>query len=219
MKNKGQLIVYSGPSGVGKGTVLTEAIKRRGDIIRSVSATTRSPREGEIEGVDYFFVTKEEFNRKAENGELLEFAEYNSQCYGTPSCFVRENLENGKNVVLEIEVQGALRIRELMPSAVLIFLMPPNFETLKLRLTGRKTESEEQIVKRLTAAATEIEKAHLYDFIVINDELEAAVGDFLACVDSAPHLVRLNGDFVNRTQEDAKEFSHTVDMVTKCLNL
>ena len=192
MNRKGNLIIYSGPSGVGKGTVLKEALKKDSSIALSVSATTRSPREGEIDGVNYFFITEEEFLKKIERGEMLEYAMYNGNYYGTPKDFVEKSLENGKNVVLEIEVQGAFKVKEIMPEAVMIFLLPPSFRELRARLEGRKTETREQIEGRLSAAGREIQKAHLYDFIIINNEVDETAEDLVACVKAAPFLKRLN---------------------------
>ncbi len=202
MNKKGRLIVYSGPSGVGKGTVIKEAMKKEPSLVMSISATTRSPREGEEDGVNYFFITKEQFEKKIEANEMLEYAQYNGNFYGTPKDFVRQKLEEGKNVVLEIEVQGALQIREKMPEALLIFLMPPSFEELKERLVGRHTETKEQIKGRLCAAKREMKEAVKYDFIVINDKVEKASLDIIACVRAASFLERFNHDFINQQNDD-----------------
>ena len=192
MNRKGSLIVYSGPSGVGKGTVLKEALKKDSSLALSISATTRKPREGEIDGVNYFFITREEFLKKIERGEMLEYAEYNGNFYGTPKDFVEKSLENGKNVILEIEVQGAFKVKDLMPDAVLIFLLPPSFRELRARLEGRKTETKEQIEGRLSAAEREIKEAPKYDFLIVNDDIEETACDLVNCVKAAPFLKRLN---------------------------
>lgn len=197
MNKKGRLIVYSGPSGVGKGTVLKSAMQKDSSLMLSVSATTRNPREGEADKVNYFFVTKEEFQKKIDSNEMLEFAQYNGNFYGTPKDFVENKLNEGKNVVLEIEVQGALKIRDIMPDAVLIFLMPPSFKELKNRLEGRKSETAEQIKSRLNAAAFEISRAEKYDYIIVNNTVEKASDDLIACIYSSQFLTRLNKKFLN----------------------
>ncbi|MBQ7083459.1 MAG: guanylate kinase, partial [Oscillospiraceae bacterium] len=142
MNNKGLLIVFSGPSGVGKGTVLKEYLKKYPDTAFSVSATTRSPREGEVDGQHYYFMSRSDFDRLVENDGFLEHAEFAGNCYGTPRGPVEENLQKGIDVVLEIEVQGALQVKEKCPDALLIFVMPPSFEELRRRLFGRGTEDE-----------------------------------------------------------------------------
>lgn len=200
MNKKGRLIVYSGPSGVGKGTVIKEAMKKDPSLVMSISATTRDPRDGEEDKVNYFFITKEQFKDKIEKNEMLEYAEYNGNFYGTPKDFVQKSLDEGKNVVLEIEVQGALQIREKMPEAVLIFLMPPSFEELKERLVGRHTETEEQIKGRLSAAEREIKEAVKYDFVVVNDKVEKAAEDIIDCVKASSFLERFNEEFIKAQQ-------------------
>ena len=165
----------SGPSGCGKGTVLKELFKIRDDVCMSVSATSRAPREGETDGVNYFFVTREKFEQMIKDGELLEHASFCENYYGTPAFYVNEMLEKGKNVILEIEVQGAMQIREKRPEAVLVFIMPPSMEELERRLCGRGTESAEVIKKRLEAAKDEMSLAEKYDYRVVNNEvLQAA---------------------------------------------
>ena len=177
MKHKGLLIVLSGPSGCGKGTMVAEILKR-GDCAVSVSATTRAPREGEENHVHYHFLTREEFEQRiAENG-LLEYAEYCGNYYGTPREEVNQMLAAGKHVILEIEVQGALQIRERCPEAVLVFTVPPSLEELDRRLHKRGTETEEVIAKRIARAKEELPLAEKYDYIIVNDALEDAVADF-----------------------------------------
>ena len=187
-KPRGQLIVYSGPSGVGKGTLLRPLVAEHRDIVMSVSATTRAPRPEERDGVDYHFVTREQFERFIADGEMLEYAEYNGNYYGTPRRFVSEQLDLGRNVVLEIEVKGAMQVKKTCPSAVLVFVMPPSYNELRERLINRHTESEEQIKKRLEVAVEEIRQFHEYDFVVINDNLEDA-RDRLLCAIRAGRLV------------------------------
>lgn len=175
MQEKGLLIVLSGPSGVGKGTVRKEIFSQEDTSFEySISMTTRSPREGEVDGVDYFFKSREEFERLIEQGKLLEYAEFVGNYYGTPVDYVRETLEKGKDVFLEIEVQGARQVREKFPDGLFIFLMPPSLSELKNRIVTRGTETEDIINNRLNVAKEEIEMMHLYDYVVENDQIECA---------------------------------------------
>ncbi len=172
--NKGRLFVISGPSGTGKGTICKELIKD--DKIRlSVSMTTRNPREGEVHGVSYYFATKEEFLQKIDAGGFLEYAEVFGNYYGTPKMEVLELLDEGIDVLLEIDVQGALQIKEVYPEAVLVFILPPSMEELRARLTGRGTETQDVVERRLGEAAKEISYVKQYDYAVINDDLEEAI--------------------------------------------
>ncbi|MBS4198901.1 guanylate kinase [Bacillus sp. FJAT-49732] len=176
MKEKGLLIVLSGPSGVGKGTVRHAIFSRPGAKFEySISMTTRKPREGEVDGVDYFFRSREEFEQLMNEGRLLEYAEYVGNYYGTPLDYVNETLGSGKDVFLEIEVQGAKQVREKVPEGLFIFLMPPNLNELESRIVGRGTESVELIRNRMEAAKREIELMSLYDYIVENDHVDLAV--------------------------------------------
>ena len=174
-----KVYVVSGPSGSGKGTVL-KALKARPDVFYSVSATTRAPREGERDGVDYHFITKEKFLEWIKQDEFLEHAEYVGNYYGTPVTPIKENLAGGKDVIVEIEVQGFLQITKKLPEAVTIFIMPPSMEELERRLRGRGTDSEEKIIGRLETARKEMTYADEYDHIVVNDELDRAVSELLA---------------------------------------
>ena len=174
MNNHGQLIVFSGPSGVGKGTVLKQFLKERDNVALSVSATTRQPRPGEENGVAYYFLTKEEFLKKVEDGNMLEYAQYNGNYYGTPKDKVEEALNQGKDIVLEIEVQGALLVKEKCPDALMVFVMPPSWQELHDRLAGRQTEDEATINNRLSIAKTELKQAVHYDYILVNDIVEQA---------------------------------------------
>ena len=174
MMNKGQLIVFSGPSGVGKGTVLKEFLQGRENVALSISATTRQPRPGEEHGVHYYFLTKEEFLKKVEEGNMLEYAQYNQNYYGTPKDKVDEALAQGKDIVLEIEVQGALLVKEKCPNALLVFVAPPSWEELHNRLVGRGTEDTATIENRLNIARGELAQAIHYDYILVNDTVEAA---------------------------------------------
>jgi guanylate kinase len=172
MSKSGKLVVLSGPSAVGKGTLANFIINSFDDFKLSVSATTRSPRDGEVEGSSYFFVADEDFSRLIENGELLEWATVHGQHrYGTPKAPVLESLALGENVVLEIDVQGAFQVKKAFPDAVLIFVNPPSFEELEARMDKRGTESLEQKLRRLETAKSELSKAGSFDFQVVNDEV------------------------------------------------
>ncbi|MBQ8014789.1 MAG: guanylate kinase [Clostridia bacterium] len=173
--SEGILVIFSGPSGSGKGTVLKDFLAKRDDARVSVSMTTREPREGEFDGVHYYFVTREYFEKKIADNKMLEYAEYNHNMYGTPKDPVDEMLKAGKIVILEIEVQGAEKIRKCYPDAVSIFLMPPSMSVLEERLRGRNSEDEETVNHRLVIAREEIRRASEYDYIVINDTVENAV--------------------------------------------
>ena len=181
---KGRLVVLSGPAGSGKGRVLETLFAKREDYKYSISATTRAPRPGEKEGISYHFVTHEHFKESIKNGGMLEYAEYCGNYYGTPKEFVETQLQNGINVVLEIEVIGAMQIRKKYPDAVLIFLTPPDFKTLEDRLRGRATEPDEIILKRLQRARDEVILASEYDYIITNyDNRENdAADDIIAAV-------------------------------------
>ena len=173
----GKLFVISGSSGVGKGTVIKEFLKRHPEFKLSVSCTTRKPREGEVHGENYFFLSKEEFTACAENGEFLEWAEFSGNMYGTQRPYVDRKLAEGKNLILEIDTQGALKVKKVMPEAKLIFILPPSLEELEARLRGRHTESEEAIQKRLGSIKMETENAKYFDFQIVNDSIENAVAE------------------------------------------
>lgn len=179
--NKGMLIVVSGPSGCGKGTVLAEILKSD-KVFYSVSATTRSPRPGETDGVNYYFLTKEKFEKLIDEDGMLEYAQYCGNYYGTPKKPVEDMLEQGKHVILEIEVQGAMKIMEKRPEAVFVFILPPSLKELERRLKKRGTEAEDVVKKRLSEAAGEIKQAYKYNYAVINGELEKAVDDLKAII-------------------------------------
>lgn len=184
MTEKGMLITVSGPSGSGKGTVLSELIKKRDDVKISVSMTTRQKRNGEIDAVNYYFVAKDYFEKKISEGSMLEYAQYAGNYYGTPKEPVDEMLKAGKAVILEIDVQGADKIKEIYPDVIRIFIMPPSASVLERRLRGRNTEDEETINHRLVIAKGEMKMASEYDFIVINDELDSAVKDVETIIDA-----------------------------------
>ena len=173
---RGVLFVFSGPSGVGKGTLKAKLFEEFADrIAYSVSATTRGPREGEVDGKDYFFITRQEFERRVQNNEFLEHAEFAGNCYGTPRAYVEKLLNSGMNVVLEIDVQGALQVMKSMPECVSVFILPPSFEELEHRLRGRGTETEEKVRERLETAKRELPYAPQYDYQIVNGgDIEAA---------------------------------------------
>lgn len=175
-QKKGVLFVFSGPSGVGKGTLKAKLFEEfKGQIAYSVSATTRAPREGEINGTDYFFVTRQEFENRIANNDFLEHAEFAGNFYGTPKSYVVNLLQKGINVLLEIEVQGAMQVRGSMPESVSVFILPPSFEELERRLRGRGTETEEKIRARLETARRELALAPSYDYQIVNgDDVEEA---------------------------------------------
>jgi guanylate kinase len=173
-KDKGLLIVLSGPSGVGKGTVCKALRNRDTDIVYSVSATTRSPREGEVEGINYFFKSKTEFEQMIEEEQLLEWAQYVSNYYGTPRAYVEEQINLGNDVILEIEVQGALKVKDKFPHGVFIFLSPPSMEELRHRIITRGTETDDSVKNRMNVAKEEIDMMEYYDYVVVNDKVERA---------------------------------------------
>lgn len=172
---KNKLFVISGSSGVGKGTVIKGFLARNPEFGLSISYTTRAEREGEVDGVNYFFVSKEDFLQGVKDGEFLEWAEFSENYYGTKKSFVQKSLNDGKDLILEIETQGALQIKEKMPEAVLIFIAPPSYQDLEFRLRNRQTESEEAIQKRLDFVKMEIENSQYYDYKIVNDELDDAI--------------------------------------------
>ena len=183
--NKGTLIVISGSSGVGKSTVIAQVMERRPSLYFSVSFTTRAPREGEQNGVNYHFVSREEFESRIAQGEFLEYAEYVGNYYGTSMRVIQEKLEAGIDVLLDIEVQGAAKVREKMPEAVTLFIIPPSFEELSRRLHARGTDSEEKIQKRLETARREAKEIGTYDYIVVNDTVESAAEEVLSILTAA----------------------------------
>jgi len=179
-KNNAKLIIFTGPSGVGKGTILTDFFKKTdNNIVYSISNTTRNPRDGEINGMHYFFISMQEFENLIKENAFLEYANYSGNYYGTSKKFVEEKLKEGKSVLLEIELQGALQVMEKCPSAVTIFIKPPSFEELEKRLRGRHSESEEAIQKRLLAAREELKNANKFHYVIENKIVEEAVDELI----------------------------------------
>ena len=205
MTKKGILTVISGFSGAGKGTIVRELVDRYGYAV-SISATTRDPRAGEQDGVHYFFKTKEEFEQMIADGALIEYARYVSNYYGTPRSYVEEQLAAGHDVILEIEIQGARKIKEQYPDAVLLFVTTNDAQTLKDRLTGRGTESEEVIRNRLLRAAQEAEGVDEYDYLLVNDQLEDAVDRLHNIIQSEHFAMRRNLGFIHEIQAQAAKF-------------
>lgn len=184
LDEKGILFILSGPSGVGKGTVRQRLFELETDLQYSVSATTRNKRPNEIDGKDYFFKTKSEFMKMIEEDKLLEYAQYVNNYYGTPKAYVEEQLEKGNDVFLEIEVQGALQVKENFPDGVFIFLFPPSLEELKNRIINRGTETEALVLNRLKEAKKEIDMMSAYDYVVVNDDVDVAVSKIKAIITS-----------------------------------
>lgn len=170
-----KFFVISGSSGVGKGTVIKEFLKKHPDFRLSISCTTRGKRDGEEHGINYFFLTNEEFKTSIDNNEFLEWAEFSGNFYGTKKTFVEKCLDNNENLILEIDTKGALNVKSIMPNAILIFIAPPSLEELESRLRGRNTETEEAIQKRLASIKLEIENSKQFDYTIVNDEVDNAV--------------------------------------------
>ena len=194
--NKGVLLIVSGPSGAGKGTICSEYMKRRPETFLSISATSRVPRPGDEEGVTYFFKTKEQFSKMIENNELFEYAQFCGNFYGTPKAPVLSAIESGRDVILEIEVQGALQVKEKLPEAVLVFVLPPSPEVLRERLTGRNTESIEAVNKRIGEAEREISNSPRYDYIIVNDSLPEATELLESISDAEKAKIGNNKDYL-----------------------
>ena len=206
MKKKGILIVVSGFAGSGKGTIMKELTKRYDNYRLSVSATTRKPRPMEEDGRDYFFKTKEEFEKMIDKGELLEYAEYVGNYYGTPRAFVEETLNSGKDVILEIEYMGAFKVKAKFAEAVLVFISPPSVEEVYNRLKKRGTETEDVIRKRLVRGKEEAEIINKYDYLIINDDLEECIEDIHNTIQSAKNAIRQNNDFIGEMIKEFDQF-------------
>ncbi len=181
MHKRGLLIIVSGPSGAGKGTICKAFLERNKDVCVSVSATTRQPREGEVDGVNYFFLTEEEFKQKIADDEFYEYANNHGNFYGTPRSFVEEKLRNGEDVILEIDFKGAFQVKAFVPDAIYIFILPPSMNELENRIIGRGSESEESLNIRMKNALEEISYIDRYDYYIVNDELDDAV-ETMECI-------------------------------------
>lgn len=199
--NRGVLIVISGPSGAGKGTICKALLEKHKDLYLSVSATTRSPRAGEVEGVNYYFLTREEFQSKIDGNGFLEHAEVYGNCYGTPKANVEQMLEDGKDVILEIDIQGALKVKENFNEGVFIFVLPPSMEELKQRIIKRGSETKESLMTRFKSAYQEINYISKYNYAVVNDTVEVAAGKVEAII--AAEKCRV--DRIKDTILDSKE--------------
>ena len=203
LNRKGLLLVVSGPSGAGKGTICKALLEKNNEIKLSVSATTRKPRTGEVHGVNYFFIEKEEFTTMIENGEFLEYAKIYDNFYGTPKASVIECLEKGQDVILEIEMQGAKQIKEVYPEGVFIFVLPPSLEELKSRIVGRGTETQEEIEKRFSCAFEEINQIVNYDYFIINEDIEKSVNDVEAIISAEKNKVtRYKNNIIDKFKEE-----------------
>ena len=207
MAQKGILVVVSGFSGVGQGTVMKCLVERYDNYALSISATTRSPREGEEDGREYFFRTREEFQRMISDGELIEHACYCENYYGTPKKYVEEQMDGGKDVILEIEIQGALNIKKKYPETLLLFVMPPSAAVLRERLERRGTETPDIIKARLKRACEESEGIENYDYILINDDLEECVAKMHSLIMDQHLRVSRNLSFINEIRTEVKAFS------------
>ncbi len=209
MSRKGILLVISGFSGAGKGTLVEELVRRNGRYALSVSMTTRPPRAGEQEGVSYFFVDRERFEREIAEGGLIEYTEYCGNYYGTPRSYVERQLDLGKDVILEIEMQGARRIRDAYPEAVLVFVAPPTLGELQRRLAARGTEDSAVVLARLTQAVREADAAKEYDYIVVNDDLETCAGQIQEIADAARLRAQNGLALIGRMKEELEAFLKT----------
>ena len=202
MKQQGILAVVSGFSGAGKGTLMKALLEKYDNYALSISATTRKPREGEIHGREYFFMSVDEFEALIANDQLIEHAKYVSNYYGTPRSYVEEKMAEGKDVILEIEIQGALKVKEKFPETLLIFVVPPSAEELKKRLIGRGTETMEVIEQRMNRATEEAEAMDAYDYILVNDDLNKAVESLHNLIQSQHMQARCNAELIKTMKEE-----------------
>lgn len=202
MNHQGILVVVSGFSGAGKGTLMKELLKRYDNYALSISATTRAPREGETDGKEYFFVTKEQFEKMRDERKLIEYAQYVNNYYGTPKEYVEQKMAEGKDVILEIEIQGALKVKKRFPDALLLFVTPPSAEELRRRLVGRGTETLEVINARLARAAEEASGMEAYDYLLINDDLDRCVEEMHQLIQLQHRKTSYYLDFLSKMRED-----------------
>ena len=212
-KERGNLIVISAPSGAGKGSVISKLLEREPNLWLSISMTSRQIRANDIPGVTYYFVTKEEFEQKIEEGTFLEYATYNGNYYGTPRDKIREKLDEGKDVILEIEIQGALKVKDLVPDAIFIFILPPSMKELRRRLVNRGTDSMDKILDRFQTAYKEINEVTKYNYVVINDEIDKAVEKVHAILLSERCRVdRIEEVYLNNMEEEVHELLMEKDL-------
>lgn len=205
-RERGSLIVISGPSGCGKGTIIREFLKNHDNVWLSISCTSRDMRPGDIKDETYYFISREEFEKKIENNEFLEYALYNGNYYGTPKEHIEEKLTKGIDVILEIEVQGALKVKEIVPEAICIFIMPPSMKELRKRLVGRRTESKEKVLNRFKTAYREINEVTRYNYVVTNDSVEEASMKIAAIIMSEKCSVdRIEEVYLNNEEEEIHE--------------
>ena len=202
MNKKGILIVVSGFSGAGKGTLMKALLNKYDNYALSISATTRNPREGEVDGREYFFKTTEEFEKMIAQDELIEYAKYVNNYYGTPRAYVEEQLASGKDVILEIEIQGALKVKEKFPETLLLFVTPPSADILRGRLIGRGTETMEVIESRMRRAAEEAEGMDAYDYLIINDDLDVCVREMHRIIVGEHRRTFRNAEFMNQIKKE-----------------
>lgn len=204
--DRGVLLVVSGPSGAGKGTLVQEYVRRNPKVFLSVSATTRSPRDGEEDGVSYFFKSRSEFEKMIENDELIEYAEYCGNFYGTPKCHIEQLLAEGRDVILEIEVQGAMKVRSKTPDGVYIFVLPPSMEELRNRIIGRGSETEESLNRRLDRAQKEYAFINQYNYVIVNDTLDEAVQDLDDILKAEKNRIERNKNKIEEVTEHVVSF-------------
>jgi len=204
MSQKGILVVVSGFSGAGKGTLMKALLNKYHNYALSISATTRNPREGEVDGREYFFVTREKFEGMIADDQLIEYAQYVNNYYGTPKDYVFRQMEEGKDVILEIEIQGALKVKERFPETLLLFVLPPSAEELRRRLIGRGTETMEVIEARLRRASEEAEGMDSYDYILVNDQLDVCVEEMHQLIQAQHSKVSNNMEFIGQMKEELK---------------
>lgn len=217
---KGNLIVISGPSGAGKNTIVDGLLKINKNIWLSISATTRSPRGEEKDGVNYYFLTKDEFENRISEGDFLEYAEYNGNYYGTPKSNIVEKLNSGIDVILEIEIQGALKVKEIVPNAIFIFILPPSMSELRRRLILRKTETKDKIIKRFKTAYNEINEVTKYNYVVINDVVDDAVEKVNSILISEKCRVdRIEEVYLGNEEEELHEILVDKDLENREINL
>ena len=206
MNDQGILVVVSGFSGAGKGTLMKALLEKYHNYALSISATTRKPRVGEVDGREYFFATRERFEEMIAKEELIEYAQYVDNYYGTPRQYVFQQMADGKDVILEIEIQGALKIKEKFPEALLLFVLPPSADVLKERLIGRGTESMEVIQARLHRASEEAAGMNSYDYILVNDKVDVCVEEMHQLIQAQHNRVSSNLDFIEQMKQELKKY-------------